>query len=131
VRQGREAGMGCGGSGGTPEWAAARESGAGGHATQHGAVWDGSGRGAAALEKATVRSLALEKGATWSFFFEKRTNKGRWIRRSEVQEVECRPVCPNAGALPHFFLFSGVFGIKIWEWPNGKWIRIRRGGFFF
>jgi hypothetical protein len=54
-------------------------------ATWCGAEWgegrgearDGSGCSGAALEKATTRSLALEKGGALSFFFEKRTDERR------------------------------------------------------
>jgi hypothetical protein len=51
------------------EWVVVWQSGADGLTVRHGAVRDGSGCGATALEKATVRSLALEKRAVLSFFF--------------------------------------------------------------
>lgn len=86
--QGMEAEMGCAvgdGRGGT--WSGPRRGRVGRVASPCGAEWgeergatrDESGCGVAALEKATTRSLTLEKGAVLSFFLEKQTDERRRI----------------------------------------------------
>jgi hypothetical protein len=75
------------GCGGTPEWAAVLQSGAGGLAVRRGVgrgARDGSGCSTATLEKATTRSLALEKGAALSFFF-----VGEADGRAALDKTEC------------------------------------------
>jgi hypothetical protein len=101
--QGTEAEMGCAmgdGRGGTRS--GPRRGRVGRAALPCGAEWeeergatrDESGCGVAALEKATARSLALEKGAALSFFFFWRSGLTSGVGHDRIREAECSPVHP-------------------------------------